>query len=102
MSLGSWQVLFLWYPPRTWQRFDPNPVGMSSRSSGSTRATGVDSDNQFGSLIKRSDDSLPFRTTNPAIRTNFAGPDHEWRLLRRLTGQRTKTSLTNLSGEQTT
>jgi hypothetical protein len=42
-------------------------------------------------------DLFPFRTANPAIRTNFAGPDYEWRLLRRLTVERTKTSLTSLS-----
>jgi hypothetical protein len=35
------------------------------------------SDNQCGSLIKRSDYSLPFRAAIPAIRTNLAGPDYK-------------------------
>jgi hypothetical protein len=34
-------------------------------------------DSQSGSSIKRSVDLSPFRTANPAIRTNFAGADYE-------------------------
>ena len=35
------------------------------------------SDNQCGSLTKRSDYSVPFRAAIPAIRTNLAGPDYK-------------------------
>ena len=44
---------------------------------GSFGQRGIGSDNQCGSLIKRSDCSLSFRAAIPAIGTNLAGPGYK-------------------------
>ena len=44
---------------------------------GSFGPRGIGSDNQCGSLIKRSDYSLPFRAAIPAIGANLAGPGYK-------------------------